>query len=174
MGRWMLVSLFLIIAIITAVVVFAVTGVIDAPALAWQAAHSIGWLEPYLETYEIGQDVEAWKNEQLIELNQVRDDLAQRELALAAWEKELEQKAQMLERQEAQLEAQRAQRMNVSHLAQIYSEMDELEAARILENMNDDDVLQILAVMETGTAARILEAVSTDKAASLSRKLGSF
>jgi flagellar motility protein MotE (MotC chaperone) len=180
-GKWVLVTIFLITAIIAAVVVFSVTGVIDAPALVLKGARSIGWLEPHVEVYEIGKAAEEWQNEQLRSLDQIRQELDGREQALAALADELEQRAQTLDRREAELEAQaaalaqaRAERMNVQHLAEIYTEMETAEAARILEKMNEAEVLEILAVMDVRTTARILEALPTERAASLSRRLGSF
>jgi flagellar motility protein MotE (MotC chaperone) len=180
-GKWVLVSIFLIVAIVTAFVVFAVTGVIDAPALALRAARSIDWLKPHVEVYEVGKAAEDWQKEQLGELEDIRNGLAERERALEALADELEQRSQALDRREADLEAQaralaqaRAERLNVQHLAEIYTEMDTVEAARILEKMNEGEVLEILAVMDVRTAARILEALPTERAASLSRRLGSF
>jgi flagellar motility protein MotE (MotC chaperone) len=168
-GKWVLVSIFLIVAIVTAFVVFAVTGVIDAPALALRAARSIDWLKPHVEVYEVGKAAEDWQKEQLGELEDIRNGLAERERALEALADELEQRSQALDRREADLEAQaralaqaRAERLNVQHLAEIYTEMDTVEAARILEKM------------DVRTAARILEALPTERAASLSRRLGSF
>lgn len=181
MGKWVLVSIFLIAAIITAVVIFSVTGVIDAPALALEAARSIGWLEPHVETYEIGKAAEDWQREQLQKLEEIQNELLERERALAELAQQLDERAQSLDRREAELTAQaaaleqaKADRLNVQHLAEIYTEMEAAEAARILEKMNEAEVLEILAVMDVRTAARILEALPTERAASLSRRLGSF
>ena len=111
-----------------------------------------------------------WQNEQLRSLDQIRQELDGREQALAALADELEQRAQTLDRREAELEAQaaalaqaRAERMNVQHLAEIYTEMETAEAARILEKMNEAEVLEILAVMDVHTTARILEALPTSE-----------
>ncbi len=181
MGKWTLAIIFLIIAIVTAVVVFSVTGVIDAHALALKIARSISWLAPYVETYERGQAVEAWQTEQFGYLENIRIDLDQRELALMARERELEQREQLLERRQAELEAERenlarerASRVNVEHLAEIYTEMDPVEAARILRQMETSKVIDILSLMDARSAALILESMPTDQAASLSSQLVGF
>lgn len=181
MGKWFLVTMLLIVAVVAMVVVFSVTGVIDAPALALQAARSIGWLKPYVETYDVGRTAEEWQQAQLEELEAVRGELAEWERSLKQLADELEQRSQLLDRRQRELEAQsaalaeeRSSLLNIQHLAEIYTEMDTAEAARILGKMNEAEVLEILAVMDVRTAARILEALPTDRAASLSRRLGSF
>ena len=60
MRKWILVIVLLLAAIITAFTIFAVTGVIDAPALFWNLGMKIGWIEPHLKVYAIGQDAEQW------------------------------------------------------------------------------------------------------------------
>jgi len=180
-GKWTLAIIFLIVAIVTAVVVFSVTGVIDGPALMLRIARSIDWLAPYVETYERGQAVEAWQAEQFGYLDKIRTDLDQRELALLVREKELDQREQLLERRQNELEAEReglakerASRVNVEHLAEIYTEMDPVEAARILRQIDAAKAIDILSLMDARSAALILESMPTEQAASLSSQLVGF
>lgn len=179
MRRWFLVIGLLLIAIISAFVVFSITGVIDTPALFWNAAQSISWLEPYAATYSRGLDVEGWMKEQQLEidrqwseLHQTEEDLQSQKTALEQHSQSLDQREQKLRQQEESLQREIAERRNIQRLAEIYAEMPTEEAARILEEMDQDLVLNILAEMDMRDAAMILTMFPTNLAVSLSKQLG--
>ncbi len=180
MGRWVLVILLLIVALILAFTILAATGVIDAAALFWKLGLKIAWLEPHLETYSRGQDSEEWiaRREEQLSTEQIK--LGDRELELEALNKELQQQVQALERREADLEKREAEfleqqehRRSVQTLAELYSEMSAADAAKILGRLDQPLLLEVLLSMEMQDAANILIQLPTDLAVSLSKSLGS-
>ena len=101
--RWFLVIGLLLVAIISAFVVFSITGVIDTPALVWNAAQSISWLKPHAATYSRGLDVEGWMDEQQREIDRQLAELRQSEEALQQLQTQLDQRSQLLDQREQNL-----------------------------------------------------------------------
>lgn len=178
MGKWFLAFGLLIVAIITAFTIFAVSGVLDAPALFWQLGLKISWLEPHLQIYAQGQDAETWLKDQEAQLAGRAGEIEGYAQDLRSREEQLEQLAQELARQETDLKKRRADfaeelaaRRNIKRLAEIYSEMPPEEGARILEKAQPELVLQILSWMDERDAARILALLPTGLAVTLSNEL---
>ncbi len=179
MGRWVLVTMLLILSILVAFGIFVATGVIDGPALFWQVGLKIAWLQPHLETYSHGLDGEAWIAAQEEELQSYSTELQQREAELEKRAQQLEQKSQELDKRESEfqkqlavLEGERAQRHNVQKLAEIYTEMTPDESARILEKLDQPLILEILLFMDMHDVANILTKLPTNLAVALSKELG--
>ncbi|HHY14539.1 MAG TPA: hypothetical protein GX521_00530 [Firmicutes bacterium] len=180
MGRWVLVTILLIVALIVAFTILAATGVIDAAALFWKLGLKIAWLKPHLETYSRGQDSEEWIAVKEEELRAELGRLGARENELAVLEKELQQQIQALERREAdvdkrevQLQSQQEQKRNVQTLAELYGEMSAADAAKILQKLDQPLLLEVLLSMDMQDAANILLELPTDLAVSLSKTWGS-
>lgn len=179
MGRWVLVTMLLILSIIVAFGIFVATGVIDGSALFWQVGPKIAWLQPHLETYSHGLDGEAWIGAQEEKLQLYSTELTLREAELEDWSERLEQRAQQLDKQESELhkqvanfQAEQAQRHNVQKLAEIYTEMTPEEGAKILEKLDQSLILDILLSMDMRDAANILTKLPTNLAVALSKELG--
>lgn len=179
MRRWFLVIGLLLVAIISAFVVFSITGVIDTPALVWNAAQSISWLKPHAATYSRGLDVEGWMDEQQREIDRQLTELRQSEEALQQLQTQLDQRSQLLDQREQNLnereetlQKELTERRNIQRLAEIYTEMPVEEAARILEKMEQQLVLDILVEMDMRDAADILTMFPTNLAVSLTKQMG--
>jgi len=177
--KWILVFFLLLIAIIVAFSIFAVTGVIDAPALFWDVGTKIGWIEPHLKVYAIGQDAEGWIENELLELQLKQEELDQREAQLRADRQLLEQRALELDSREASIETraskvqeQEEQRRNIQTLASLYASMDAADAAQIIEKLDKDLVLRVLLQMDMQDAAVILTELPTNLAVTFSEALG--
>jgi flagellar motility protein MotE (MotC chaperone) len=176
--KWILVIVLLLAAIITAFTIFAVTGVIDAPALFWNLGMKIGWIEPHLKVYAIGQDAEQWIAGQLDELAQKARELEEREAALGNEQEQLEQRRLQLDAREASINAaseklakEQEQLRSVQTLAALYTEMGPEEAAPILAKLEQDLILDVLLSMDMAEAALVLTELPTDLAVALSKQL---
>lgn len=179
MGRWVLVTMLLILSILVAFGIFVATGVIDGPALFWQVGLKIAWLQPHLETYSHGQDGEAWIAAQEEELKLYSEELDLREAELIHRAEQLEQRTQELDKRESDLQKQianfqgeQAQRHNIQKLAEMYTEMPPEESARILEKLDQSLIIEILLFMDMRDAANILTKLPTNLAVALSKELG--
>lgn len=179
MRKWLLAFLLLLLAVVVAFSIFAFTGVIDGPALFWDIGMKIGWIEPHLKVYAIGQDAEAWIAAQQEELRLREEDLAAREAKLRAEQQQLEQRAQQLDGRETsiqvasdKLEGSQAQLRNVQTLAALYKEMTAADAAQILEKLDETLILDVLLSMDLQDAASILIELPTNLAVTLSERLG--
>lgn len=179
MGRWLLVTVLLIVAVIAALGILMATDVIDGPALFWEYGPQISWLEPHLETYAAGKDSQGWINSQEEELRQQLADLQQRELELESGKMELEQRLEDLNRQEDSLGRQLAeykrlqeQQRSVATLASLYTEMTAAVAAPILAQLEQHLILDVLLSMELQDAAEILSCLPAELAVTLSNLLG--
>ena len=179
MRKWVLVILLLLVAIVVAFSIFAVTGVIDAPALFWNLGMKIGWIEPHLKIYAIGQDSESWIAAQQEQMQLKEGELSERAAELETYEKQLQQRAQELDDREAtiatasaRLQSDQDQRKNVQTLAALYKEMTPAESARILEKLDQELILDVLLSMDLQDAASILMELPTNLAVALSEKLG--
>lgn len=179
MGRWVLVTILLILSILVAFGIFIVTGVIDGPALFWDVGLKISWLQPHLETYSHGKYGEEWIAAQEVELKLYEEQLGLKEAELELRHEQLEQRAQELDKRESELEkrtlsfqGELAQRHNVQKLAEMYTEMAPEESARILEKLDQSLILGILLDMDMRDAANILAKLPTNLAVALSKELG--
>ncbi|NLJ81212.1 MAG: hypothetical protein GX335_09330 [Firmicutes bacterium] len=179
MGRWFVAFGLLIIAIILAFIIFSVTGVIDAPTLFWKLGLRISWLEPYLETYSRGKDIENWLAAQEEELGIRASEVEAYAQELKTQEEQLEESIQKFIKEETELlehitklEEELSERRNIQRLAEIYTEMGAEEAARILEEAGQELALQILTWMDERDAADILTKLPTNLAVALSKQLG--
>lgn len=179
MGKWVLVILSLLLAIVVAFGIFVGTGVIDGPALLWKLGPKISWLEPHLETYSQGQAGEIWFSEKEEEIEVHLNELEQYEEKLNQKNKELDQRALDLDRRENRLfEAQNKFKtdeehlFNINTLAELYTEMPVDEASRILAEIDQTLLLDILLRMDKRDAANILAKLPTDLAVALSKDLG--
>ncbi|HKM42409.1 MAG TPA: hypothetical protein VJZ70_00265 [Limnochordia bacterium] len=178
MRKWILAFFLLLLAIIVAFSIFVWTGVIDGPALFRDVGMKIGWVEPHLKVYAIGQDTEAWVESQQAELELQLKELAQREAQLLADHQQLEQRAGQLDSREAtintqstKLQEQEEQRRSVQTLAALYTEMDAVDVARILEKLDKKLILDVLLQMDMQDAAVILTELPTNLAVTLSEEL---
>jgi len=176
--KWILVIVLLIIAIIAAFSIFAVTGVIDAPALFWDVGMKIGWIEPHLKLYAIGQDAEQWISAQVDELQQKMAALEEQEAALQGEKAQLDQRKQQLDAREASIDqaaeklaAEQEQLRSVQTLAALYTEMGPEEAAPILAKLEQKLILDVLLSMDMADAALVLTELPTDLAVALSKQL---
>lgn len=122
MGKWVLVMVLLIVAILVAFGIFVATGVVDGPALFWRVGLKNPWLQPHLETYSHGQDAENWIAAQEGDLRIRIADLENREAELVVRGDQLEQRSQQLDKRESELNkqvaafrAEQAQRQNVKN-----------------------------------------------------------
>lgn len=179
MGRWVLVTMLLILSILLAFGIFVATGVIDGPALFWNVGLKIAWLQPHLETYSHGQYGEAWIAAQEEELKLYSNELDLRAEELDKRADQLEQMDQELTKREDDLKAQmlgfqgeQAKRYNVQKLAEMYTEMPPEESARILEKLEQTLIIEILLDMDMRDAANILAKLPTNLAVALSKELG--
>lgn len=178
-GKWVLVILSLLLAILVAFGIFVGTGVIDGSALLWKLGPKISWLEPHLETYSQGQAGELWfaqKEEeyeaQLNELKQFEEDLAQKNKALDQRALDLDRRENRLLEAQTKFETEEEHLFNINTLAELYTEMSVDEASRILTDIDQTLLLNILLRMDKRDAANILAKLPTDLAVTLSKNLG--
>jgi len=177
--KWILAFFLLVLAIMVAFSIFVFTGVIDGPALFWDVGMKVGWVEPHLKVYAIGQDAEGWVESQQTELELKLDELEQREAQLRADRQQLDQRALQLDTRETTIEAA-AKRLDgeqdklksVQTLATLYTEMGPHEAAQILEKLDRKLILDVLLRMDIQDAALILVELPTNLAVALSEELG--
>lgn len=179
MGRWILVLVSLLVAILVAFGIFIGTGVIDGPALFWRLGPKVSWLEPHLETYSRGQAGEVWIEKKQAELEEQLIDLQQFEDELRLKNEELDRRTLDLDRREKRLleaksafETAEEHFYNITTLAELYIEMPVDEAARILTNVDHTLLLDILLRMDRRDAANIITKLPTDLAVTLSKNLG--
>lgn len=179
MGKWFLVIVLLLVAVLVAFGIFIATGVIDGPALFWKWGLKTPWLEPYLATYAVGQDAETWVSKRQGEFDELLASIQEREAALVIKADELEQRSQQLDKREMEIAKQRntlvteqAQRQNVNRLAELYTEMPADEVANILAKLETDLILHVLLAMDVQDAATILTKLPTNLAVTLSKQLG--
>lgn len=171
MVKWLLAVLALLIAVLSAAVVFAITGVIEPQSYLLQTVRSMDWAEPYIETYETGRIAQEWRREeeeQLLaawgEVEAAREEL-QRERAA------LDQRQEVVAREEERLDDRLAAARNVQRLAELYTDMAPQEAVEILKLMEEALVAEILLTMASEDASIIMASMPPELAASLSRQL---
>ena len=179
MRKWVLVIILLLVAISVAFSIFAFTGVVDGPALFWDLGMKVGWIEPHLKVYAVGQDAESWVEVQQEELQRQITELEAREARLRTNQQQLDQRAEQLDAREAtineasaQLQREQEQHRNVQTLASLYTEMTAAEAAQILEKLDQQIILDVLLTMDMQDAASILVELPTNLAVAISEQLG--
>lgn len=179
MRKWILAIFLLLTAVVVAFSIFVLTGVIDGPALFWDIGMKIGWIEPHLKVYAIGQDTEAWVVVQQEEFKMRQADLEKREAKLRADQQQLDQRAQQLDGRETsiqvasdKLQGDQAQLRSIQTLAALYTEMTAADAAQILEKLDQKLILNVLLLMDMQDAANILVELPTNLAVALSEQLG--
>ncbi|HBN97201.1 MAG TPA: hypothetical protein DDZ66_12960 [Firmicutes bacterium] len=179
MRKWVLVIILLLVAMSVAFGIFAFTGVIDGPALFWDLGMKVGWIEPHLKVYAVGQDAESWVAVQQEELQRQMAELDAREAKLRTDQQQLDQRAVQLDAREAsineafaRLQREQEQHRNIQTLASLYTEMTAADAAQILEKLDQKLVLDVLLSMDMQDAASILVELPTNLAVALSEQLG--
>lgn len=110
------------------------------------------------------------------ELNEREKLLAEREAALKALQKDIEDKLARLEEIQKNIEAfkkeqERLKNEKIDSLVKIYGSMKPKEASKLLEKLDDDLVVTIISRMTTDQAARIIANMDVKKAAEISQKL---
>ena len=179
MRKWVLVILLLLVAISVAFGIFAFTGVIDGSALFWNLGMKIGWIEPHLNVYAVGQDAEGWIAVKQEELQLEVMDLEVREAKLRTGLQQLEQRAAQLDGREAsineefaRLQQAQQEHRNIQTLASLYTEMTAVDSAQILAKLDQKLILDVLLCMDLQDAASILIELPTNLAVALSEQLG--
>lgn len=179
MRKWILAFFLLLLAVIVAFSIFVATGVIDGPALFWDVGMKIGWVEPHLKVYAIGQDAEGWMDEERAELRLKLAELEELETQLKLDRQQFEQRVLELDGREAsitmqanKLREQEEQRRNVQTLAALYTEMNPADVAQIIQNLDKKLILSVLLQMDMQDAADILSQLPTNLAVALSEELG--
>lgn len=178
MSKWILVLLSLVVAILSALVIFTITGVIEPQDKLLEWAESVEWLNPYIVTYSKGLDAEQWRSEEQQQIQQAwqeieeeRSRLGQLQDEIAHEQASLQRERQQLEDQLRALEERQATLRSIGRLAELYQEMPTQESSRILQTLDDDLILAILLELDPRDAAEILTRFPTELAASLSNKL---
>jgi len=176
--KWVLVFLLLLVAISVAFGIFAFTGVIDGSALFWDLGMKIGWIEPHLKVYAVGQDAEGWIAVRQEELRLEAMELESREAKLRTDQQQIEQRETQLDAREAsideafaKLQREQEQHRSVQTLASLYTEMTPAEAAQIMEKLDQQLILAVLLSMDLQDAASILIELPTNLAVALSEQL---